>query len=134
MAGSYRCGPPRRRLSTKRYVLLHVNGRAVDAAVSEAILSKLQKHLTLRGKKVIDICKLTPEAIESALEIQQKLENRRSASDNYFVLQVEKARYEAELAKKRYMNADPDYRLVCVELERLWIEKMGILHKVEEEF
>ena len=32
------------------------------------------------------------------------------------------------------MNADPENRLVCSELERIWNEKMGILSKCELEF
>jgi len=31
------------------------------------------------------------------------------------------------------MNADPENRLVCSELERIWNEKMGILSKCESE-
>ncbi len=48
-------------------------------------------------------------------------------------MQVERARYESELARKRYMNADPENRLVCSELERLWNEKMNLLFKSEME-
>lgn len=79
-----------------------ISSHAVDIAVSDAILKRL-----------------TPEAIKSAQEIQTEIDRRKSSSDNYFVLQVEKARYDTELAKKRYMNADPENRLVCMELERL---------------
>ena len=43
------------------------------------------------------------------------------------------ARYESELARKRYMNADPENRLVCSELKRLWNEKMNVLFKSEME-
>ena len=43
------------------------------------------------------------------------------------------ARYESELARKRYMNADPENRLVCSELKWLWNEKMNVLFKSEME-
>ncbi len=78
--------------------------------------------------------KLTPEAIRSANEVQKELEKRRHDTNNFFAMQVEKARYESELARKRYMNADPENRLVCSELERIWNEKMGILSKCEAEY
>lgn len=114
--GIYMCGHIRKGEPYSHKQCICINGRAVDAAVSDIILQRL-----------------TPEAVKAALEIQQELEKRKSISDNYFILQVERAGYEAGLVKKRYMNAEPDNRLVCVELERLWNEKMGTLLKTESE-
>jgi hypothetical protein len=82
---------------------LAINGSAVDAAVSDVVLRRL-----------------TPEAVKAASEVLNELEKRKRSEDGYFAMQAEKAKYEAELAKKRYMNADPENRLVCAELERLW--------------
>lgn len=72
-------------------------------------------------------------AVRNAIQVQKELEQRRAASDNYFILKVERARYDVELAKKRYMNVDPLNRLVAFELEKLWNLKMGELAKAEEE-
>ena len=93
-----------------------VSGRVVDQAVSDIILQRL-----------------TPDAVKTAEEVWRELDNRKSAEDQYFILQIEKARYEAELAKKRYMNADPENRLVAAELERLWNERMAQLAKASED-
>ena len=93
-----------------------VSGRVVDQAVSELILHKL-----------------TPEAVKAAAEVQQELTNRKHNEDQYFIMQIEKARYETELAKKRYMLADPENRLVAAELERLWNDKINQLSKASEE-
>ena len=76
---------------------------------------------------------LTPLAISAAIEIEQESKRRKAASDNYFIMQVERARYELDLAKRRYMNVDPANRLVTFELERLWNEKIVDLSKAEEE-
>jgi hypothetical protein len=38
---------------------------------------------------------------------------------------MERARYEAELAKRRYLRVDPDNRLVAAELERDWEQKVS---------
>lgn len=95
---------------------LRVNGCGVDEAVSEAILRKL-----------------TPEAIKAADEVLCELEKRKNNENNYFVMQTEKAKYEVDLARKRYMNSDPDNRLVNAELERLWNEKMNRLAQAESE-
>jgi hypothetical protein len=37
---------------------------------------------------------------------------------------LERAHYEAELAQRRYRRVDPDHRLVAVELERDWEDKL----------
>ena len=112
----YICG---RALKNDPYVHDHrlcVNGRFVDEAVSNIILKRL-----------------TPEAIKSAGEVLRELEKRKLNEDGYFAMQVEKSKYEVALAKKRYMNADPENRLVSSELERLWNERMSQLAKAESE-
>ena len=93
-----------------------VRGAALDEAISDMILESL-----------------TPLAISNAVEIEQEARRRKIASDNYFLMQVERARYEADLAKKRYMSVDPLNRLVAFELERLWNERISDLAKAEEE-
>jgi len=110
MYWQYICGHVRKGEPFSHNRCICISGRVVDQAVSEAILQKL-----------------TPEAVQAAEEVWRELDSRNSAEEQYFILQVEKARYEAELAKKRYMNADPENRLVAAELERLWNDKMALL-------
>ena len=43
--------------------------------------------------------------------------------------QVERARYEAELAQRRYMRVDPDNRLVADTLEADWNRKLRALQE-----
>ncbi len=93
-----------------------VHGRALDEAVSILLLERL-----------------TPMAVKAAIQVQKELEQRRAASDNYFIMKVERARYDVELAKKRYMNVDSSNRLVAFELEKLWNQKITELAKTEEE-
>jgi DNA invertase Pin-like site-specific DNA recombinase len=93
---------------------LQISGAMVDAAVSEIVLRSL-----------------TPEAVKAADEVMRELEKRKHNEGDYFTLQVDKARYEANLARKRYMNADPENRLVSAELERLWNESMNRLAEAE---
>ena len=95
---------------------LGVNGSAVDGVISEVVLRRL-----------------TPEAVKAAGEVLCELEKRKRGEDGYFAMQVEKAKYEADLARKRYMNADPENRLVCAELERLWNERINQLAQAEAE-
>ncbi|MBI2842913.1 MAG: hypothetical protein HYX78_05890 [Armatimonadetes bacterium] len=48
--------------------------------------------------------------------------------------QVERARYEAELARRRYMQVDPDNRLVADVLEAEWNGKLKALDNSQEEY
>jgi len=93
-----------------------VYGAALDKAVSDMLLETL-----------------TPLAISSAAEVERESHRREAASDNYFLMKVERANYELELAKKRYMSVDPSNRLVAFELERHWNEKIIELAQAEEE-
>ena len=115
--GNYRSYICINRLSGEPYTnkyCLSVNGISADNAVSDIILQRL-----------------TPEAVKAADDVLRELEKRKHSEDNYFVLQVERAKYEAELARKRYMNIDPENRLVSAELERLWNEAMTRLAGAE---
>jgi hypothetical protein len=46
--------------------------------------------------------------------------------------QLERLRYQAELARRRFERADPDNRLVAVELERRWEGALRKLRQAEE--
>ena len=93
-----------------------ISGRAADQAVAGIVLRKL-----------------TPEAIMAANEVRQELDDRRAGEEQHFVMRMEKSKYESELARKRYMHADPENRLVAGELERLWNEKMRGLAKTMDD-
>ena len=45
--------------------------------------------------------------------------------------QIERLRYEAALAERRFRRVDPDHRLVAAELERQWEEALHALAQVE---
>jgi DNA invertase Pin-like site-specific DNA recombinase len=77
---------------------------------------------------------VTPMALEVALSVQQELEVRWEDTDRLRRQQVERARYEAELARRRYMQVDPDHRLVADELEGEWNRRLRILTDAQEEY
>ena len=56
---------------------------------------------------------ITPLALEVALRVQQELQSRLGEADRLRQKQVERARYEADLAQRRYLRVDPDNRLVA---------------------
>jgi len=57
---------------------------------------------------------VSPITLEVALTVQQELQSRLDEADRLRHQQVKRARYEADLAQRRYMKVDPDNRLVPI--------------------
>ena len=64
------------------------------------------------------ISQLTPLAAEAALAVSAELQHRAAEADALRAAHVERARYHADLAKRRYLAVDPANRLVAGTLER----------------
>ena len=77
---------------------------------------------------------MTPMAVEVALAVQQEIQARLDEADRLRGLQVERARYEAENARRRYMHVDPANRLVADSLEAEWNEKLREIVKAQESY
>lgn len=77
---------------------------------------------------------VSPLALEVALQVQQELEARASEIEQLRRQHVERARYEAELSKRRYLRVDPDNRLVAEALEADWNEKLRVLTAAQDEY
>lgn len=69
-----------------------------------------------------------------ALAVQHELDTRADDADRLRRLQVERARYEADLAQRRYLRVDPDNRLVAAELEADWNAKLRALTTAQEDY
>ena len=76
---------------------------------------------------------VTPMTLEVSLQVQAELEARADEAEALRQQRVERARYEADLARRRFMEADPGNRLVVDVLEAEWNEKLRTLHGVREE-
>jgi hypothetical protein len=70
------------------------------------------------GRLLLDT--VTPLTLEITLTVQQELQVRFDETDRLHRLAVERARYEADLARRRYLQVDPANRLVADELEAQW--------------
>jgi hypothetical protein len=75
----------------------------------------LDEHV---GQLLIDT--LTPLAAEAALQVSAELEHRAAEADALRAAHVERARYHADLARRRYLAVDPGNRLVAETLEADW--------------
>ena len=77
---------------------------------------------------------VTPAALEVALSVQQEMQARLEETDRLRRMHVERARYEAHLAQRRYLQVDPDHRLVAASLEADWNDKLRILEDAQQDY
>lgn len=84
------------------------------------------------GDLLIEV--MTPVALEVTLAVEQELRVRADEADQLRRQQVDRARYEAELARRRYMQVDPDHRLVADALEGEWNNRLRALATAQEEY
>jgi DNA invertase Pin-like site-specific DNA recombinase len=94
-----------------------IPGLSIDAAVGELLLEAM-----------------TPMAVEVALAVQQEIQARLDEIDRLRLQQVERARYEAECARRRYMYVDPTNRLVADSLEGEWNDKLRRLSEAQDDY
>jgi len=77
---------------------------------------------------------MTPVTIDITLAVQQELQARLEETDRLRKQQVERARYEAELAQRRYLRVHPDNRLVADSLEADWNRKLCALQETQQQY
>lgn len=94
-----------------------IPGTSIDAAVSKLIVEAM-----------------TPLALETTLSVQAELQARFEQADRLRREQVERARYEADAARRRYMKVDPDNRLVADALEGDWNTKLHAYSKQQQDY
>jgi DNA invertase Pin-like site-specific DNA recombinase len=84
------------------------------------------------GKLLVDM--VTPMTLELALTVQRELESRSVEHDAMRRQEVQHARHECDLARRRYMQVDPDNRLVADSLEAEWNEKLRAHEQAQERY
>ncbi len=80
------------------------------------------------------VAAVTPVTIELALEALTSLEERDQAIAAQWRRRIERARYDADLAERRYEAVDPRNRLVAGTLEQRWNDAAQRVLEVETEF
>jgi DNA invertase Pin-like site-specific DNA recombinase len=81
------------------------------------------------GRLLVDT--LTPLAAEAALTVAAELENRAADADRMRAAHVDRARYHADLARRRYLAVDPANRLVADTLEADWNTALRTLNDAQ---
>jgi DNA invertase Pin-like site-specific DNA recombinase len=84
------------------------------------------------GKLLLET--VAPMTVEVAWAVQQELQSRLDEADQLRKQQVERARYEADIARNRYMQVDPNNRLAADELEADWNAKLRVLTGAQQQY
>jgi DNA invertase Pin-like site-specific DNA recombinase len=96
---------------------LNVGGVAIDQAVVQAFLIAI-----------------TPAAQQASVLAFEELQSNHDAALAQWRLEVERTRYEAERAERRYRAVEPENRLVARGLETEWENRLRDLSVAEAEF
>lgn len=75
---------------------------------------------------------IAPAQLDALEGVMQQQEQEQQRLEHYHHQQVQRAQYEATLARRRYEQVDPDNRLVAAELEQQWEEKLCDLREAQE--
>ena len=107
----------KKRIEHGEPICQHINGRAIDQAISELLVESF-----------------TPLALEVALQVEDELKARFQQADDLRKQQVEHARYQADLARRRFMQVEPENRLVATTLESEWNIRLRELEKAQDDY
>ena len=95
---------------------MRIGGLAIGQAVADTVLATL-----------------TPVALQAALAAAQQLEDGHDTALAQWRREVQRARYAAVKAERRYQAVDPDNRLVARGLETAWEQALRELADAEAE-
>lgn len=94
-----------------------VLGTEIDAAIGQLLVEAV-----------------TPMALQLALAVQQEVQSRIDEADRLRHRQVERAQYEVDIARHRYMQVDPANRLVADSLEADWNARLRALDEERQRY
>src|SRR5437667_3733124 len=93
-----------------------IRGDGVDAAVACLFLEALQ-----------------PAQLEVSLATLAQIEDQARQVERQWQLRLERACYEADLARRRFLAVEPENRLVARNLEKDWNEQLAAVEQLERE-
>ena len=93
-----------------------MRGDEIDAAVARALLEAMR-----------------PAQLEVSMAAFDQIAAQARQLDRQWQLTLERARYEAELARRRFVAVEPENRLVARTLEREWNERLAEIERMERD-
>jgi DNA invertase Pin-like site-specific DNA recombinase len=94
-----------------------VNATLLDQAISQKILTQIK-----------------PAQIEIAIKAFEELEQRNQSLEKQWLMKIERAQYETQLAQRRYEEVDPSNRLVAATLEKDWNDALTSLQEIRSQY
>jgi DNA invertase Pin-like site-specific DNA recombinase len=92
-----------------------LDGSSIDALVVAAFFAAIQ-----------------PAELDALEALLAQRQQERAQLERHWEQQIQRATYEAHLARRRYEAVDPENRLVAGELERRWEERLVALRETRE--
>jgi DNA invertase Pin-like site-specific DNA recombinase len=93
-----------------------IRGDEIDAAVARALLEAMR-----------------PAQLEVSMAAFDQVAAQARQLDRQWQLTLERARYEAELARRRFVSVEPENRLVARTLEWEWNERLAEIERMERD-
>ena len=91
-----------------------IPGAAIDRAIGQMLVAMVNS-----------------QNMDVAMAVQRELQSRLDQADQLRYSQVQRCRYEAELARRRYLKVDPEKRYVAEVLEAEWNERLRALDEAQ---
>jgi DNA invertase Pin-like site-specific DNA recombinase len=107
----------RRGIERAHAICQFIPGAPIDQAVGRLLLETM-----------------TPVQVDVTLVVHQEVQNRLAEAAALRWQQVERARYEADLAQRYFLRVDPDNRLVAATLAATWNEKLRVLQEAQHDY
>src|SRR5712691_8235977 len=104
-------------IENARPICTVIPGAGLDQAIGQLLLATL-----------------TPLAVEAALTVTAELEHRAAEADTLRAAHVDRARYHADLARRRYLAVDPATRPVADPLEADWNTALRALTQAQDTY
>jgi DNA invertase Pin-like site-specific DNA recombinase len=105
------------RIQTGGPLCQEVRAPVVDELVSQALLEALE-----------------PDQIAIAVAALDQIGEETRQLERQWSLRRERARYEAERARRQYDAVEPENRLVARSLEKVWEDKLRAVDQIEQEY
>jgi hypothetical protein len=114
-SSTYMCNTRKRRYGEPICQNLTINH--VDQAISDAFLAVIR-----------------PAELDAVLALSEEFDREQAQIERQWQLRLERARYDAERARRHYDLCEPENRLVARELEHRWNEQLRAVVELEEEY